>query len=94
MLVHNDQEAIQLPPLLRARGLRVPRDLALVSYDDVFAALAAPALTAVAPPRRAVGAAAMELLLRRLGSGVPPPGQRLQLLPGLKIRTSCGASLA
>ncbi|MGW0884557.1 substrate-binding domain-containing protein [Streptomyces sp. NPDC002671] len=38
-LVHNDQDAIQLPALLRARGLSVPEDLALISYDDVFAAL-------------------------------------------------------
>ncbi|GAA0685766.1 substrate-binding domain-containing protein [Kitasatospora atroaurantiaca] len=67
VLVHNDREAVQLPMLLRARGLLVPEDMALISYDDVFAALAAPPLTAVAPPRRFVGAAAMELLLRRLG---------------------------
>ncbi|MBD0676283.1 substrate-binding domain-containing protein, partial [Streptomyces sp. CBMA156] len=69
VLVHNDQDAIQLPPLLRARGLQVPDDVALIAYDDVFAALAAPPLTAVAPPKRAVGAAAVELLLRRLDRG-------------------------
>ncbi|MGK4578788.1 substrate-binding domain-containing protein [Kitasatospora sp. HPMI-4] len=69
VLVHNDQEAIQLAPLLRARGLRAPDDLALISYDDVFAALAAPPLTAVAPPKRGVGATAVELMLRRIGSG-------------------------
>jgi DNA-binding LacI/PurR family transcriptional regulator len=93
VLVHNDQEAIQLVPVLRARGLRVGEEVALISYDDVFAALAAPPLTAVAPPKRAVGAAALELLLRRLGSGGELPVHHLQLLPELKVRTSCGKAV-
>ncbi|MFC8759915.1 substrate-binding domain-containing protein [Streptomyces sp. NPDC057193] len=92
VLVHNDQSAIQLVPLLRARGLRVPDDLALISYDDVFAALAAPPLTAVAPPKRAVGSAALELLLNRLGSGHDLPVHHVELMPELKIRTSCGSA--
>lgn len=90
-LVHNDQDAIQLPPLLRARGLGVPEDIALISYDDVFAALGAPPLTAVAPPKHAVGAAAVELLLRRLTLGAALPVHHTELLPELKIRSSCGA---
>ncbi|MFJ9519355.1 substrate-binding domain-containing protein [Kitasatospora sp. NPDC101801] len=90
VLVHNDQEAIQLAPLLRARGLRAPDDLALISYDDVFAALAAPALTAVAPPKRAVGAEAVELMLRRIDGGAELPVHHVRLLPELKVRTSCG----
>ena len=90
VLVHNDQEAIQLAPLLRTRGLRAPDDLALISYDDVFAALAAPPLTAVAPPKRAVGTAAVELMLRRIAGGSALPVHHLRLLPELKVRTSCG----
>lgn len=92
VLVHNDQHAIQLPPLLRVRGLNVPDDVALISYDDVFAALAAPPLTAVAPPKRAVGAAALELLLRRLADETGLPAHHIELLPSLKVRTSCGGS--
>ncbi|MFE0463699.1 substrate-binding domain-containing protein [Kitasatospora sp. NPDC058965] len=93
-LVHNDQEAIQLTPLLRSRGLRTPDDLALISYDDVFAALASPALTAVSPPKRAVGAAALELMLRRIAGGPALPVHHLQLLPELKVRTTCGGARA
>ncbi|WP_344333309.1 substrate-binding domain-containing protein, partial [Kitasatospora putterlickiae] len=90
-LVHNDQDALQLLPLLRARGVRVPEDLALVSYDDVFAALGAPPLTAVAPPKRAVGAAAVDLLVRRLAAtGSDLPVHHLELLPGLTVRESSG----
>ncbi|WP_329562136.1 substrate-binding domain-containing protein [Kitasatospora sp. NBC_01266] len=91
VLVHNDHEAVRLSMLLRARGLRLPEDLALISYDDVFAALAAPPLTAVAPPRRAVGATAMALLLRRLEGEADLPAHRIDLLPELKVRGSCGA---
>ncbi|MER5642310.1 substrate-binding domain-containing protein [Kitasatospora sp. NPDC002227] len=89
-LVHNDHAAIQLPPLLRARGLKLPDDLALISYDDVHAALALPALTAVAPPKHAVGAVAAQLLLGRL-EDARRPVRRIDLLPGLKVRGSCGA---
>jgi len=87
-LVHNDRAAIQLAALLHSRGVLIPRDLALVSYDDVFAALAAPPLTAVAPPRRAVGQVAMELMLRRLDGGPELPVRHVALLPSLRVRTS------
>ncbi|MEV0975999.1 substrate-binding domain-containing protein [Streptomyces sp. NPDC049915] len=90
VLVHNDQDAIQLPPLLRAHGLTVPDDLALVSYDDVYANLSDPPLTAVAPPKRAVGAEALRLLLRRLEEGDALPVHQIELLPTLTVRASCG----
>ncbi|MCT7356360.1 substrate-binding domain-containing protein, partial [Streptomyces sp. 15-116A] len=93
VLVHNDQDAIQLPPLLRPHGLTVPEDLALISYDDVFAALSEPPLTAVAPPKRAVGAEALNLLLRRLDEGDALPVHQVELLPTLKVRKSCGGTV-
>lgn len=51
-LVHNDIDAIALVGILRARGVRVPEDLALVTYDDEVAELSEVPLTAVAPPSR------------------------------------------
>ncbi|WP_433357184.1 substrate-binding domain-containing protein [Microtetraspora malaysiensis] len=54
----------------------------------------APPLTAVAPPKRAVGATAVELLLRRLRSGSALPVHHVELLPELKVRASCGAASA
>ncbi|MGW4652234.1 substrate-binding domain-containing protein [Kitasatospora sp. NPDC004289] len=90
-VVHNDQDALRLLPLLWARGLRVPDDLAVVSYDDVFADLCDPPLTAVAPPKRAVGGAAVDLLLRRLGGGRDAAVHHLRLLPELTVRCSCGS---
>ncbi|MFF4222310.1 LacI family DNA-binding transcriptional regulator [Streptomyces abikoensis] len=73
---------------LRARGLRVPADMALVAFDDVpwFAHLDPP-LTAVAQPTGALGRAAVHTLLERIAGR--PAGS--VLLPARLVRRrSCG----
>ncbi|MGW1117217.1 LacI family DNA-binding transcriptional regulator [Streptomyces tanashiensis] len=85
VLVHNDSIALPLVSRLQASGIRVPDDLAVVTYDDELAALADPPLTAVAPPRRAVGAEAVELLVRRL-EDPDRPAHHLMLRPALNVR--------
>ncbi|MEV7520285.1 substrate-binding domain-containing protein [Streptomyces sp. NPDC091371] len=100
-LVHSDADAVVLLPRLQALGIRVPEDLALVVYDDEVAGLSEPALTAVAPPRRAVGAAAAGLLLDRLdrlgrldgGDPAHAPRHHVELLPELRVRDSCGGAI-
>lgn len=97
-LVHTDQDAVYFVQQLQRHGLRVPDDVAVVAYDDELAALADPPLTAVAPPRFAVGQAAARLALSRLAEryrAVPgtarAPRHHLDLLPELRVRESCGA---
>ncbi|AXK35260.1 DeoR family transcriptional regulator [Streptomyces armeniacus] len=100
-LLHGDEDALMLVQMLMDRGIRVPQDCSVVAYDDVVAALGSPPLTAVAPPKAAVGAAAAELLLKRLAEwpAAPPedtdpagaaaaPVRRVELLPELKVRGS------
>ncbi|MEU8991276.1 substrate-binding domain-containing protein [Streptomyces sp. NPDC048558] len=93
-LVHSDEDAIVLVPRLQACGIRVPDDLALIAYEDEVAGLSDVPLTAVAPPTRSVGELAAKLLLERLAerrSGRQPgPRQHLDLLPELRVRSSCG----
>ncbi|MDP5316987.1 substrate-binding domain-containing protein [Streptomyces poriferorum] len=89
-LVHNDIDAIALVGILRARGLRVPEDLAVVTYDDEVAELSDVPLTAVAPPKQAVGAWALDLAVRRLSDPATPLAEIL-LRPELRVRASCGA---
>ncbi|QKW17719.1 DeoR/GlpR family transcriptional regulator [Kitasatospora sp. NA04385] len=89
-LVHNDIDAITLLGLLRARNLRVPEDLAMITYDDEVAELSEIPLTAVAPPKQAVGSWALELVLRRLADPAAPLAEVL-LRPELRVRASCGA---
>ncbi|MFK0003783.1 substrate-binding domain-containing protein [Paenarthrobacter sp. NPDC090522] len=90
-IVHVDAHASRLVELATARGLRVPEDLSIVAYDDEVAAFSMVPLTAVAPPKQAVGAAAMRLLQSRvqsLADGSELPVQHLSLLPGLAVRHS------
>ncbi|MFF4099451.1 substrate-binding domain-containing protein [Streptomyces sp. NPDC001903] len=93
-LIHSDTDAIMLIPRLQARGVRVPEDLAVITYDDEVAELADVPLSAVAPAKREVGARAAGLLLDRLTAtgagtgGEEGPRQHVELLPRLTIRSS------
>ncbi len=91
VLVHSDEHGARLVERAMERGLRVPEDLAVIAYNDVTAALAVVPLTAVCPPRRALGETACDLLLRKIQSPATPV-QHLSLLPTLNIRTSCGTA--
>ena len=91
VLIHGDPEAVALLQLARERGLRVPVDLAVVSYDDDMGAYASIPLTAVAPPKRQLGETAVEMLTKRIRQGSARPVQHTLLQPTLVIRDSCGA---
>lgn len=88
-LVHSDTDAIMLIPRLQARGVRVPEDLAVITYDDEVAGMADVPLSAVAPAKHEVGVRAAALLLDRLSAATPEtaPRQHLDLLPRLTIRS-------
>lgn len=90
-LVFGDREATLLSRAASQRGLRIPDDLALVSYDDETADLADVPLTAVAPPKFRVGRMAAEVLLRRLVEGDACPLHQVLLRPRIVVRASCGA---
>ncbi|MGW6869174.1 substrate-binding domain-containing protein [Streptomyces sp. NPDC054904] len=86
-LIHSDTDAIMLIPRLQARGVRVPEDLAVITYDDEVAGLADVPLSAVAPAKHEVGARAATLLFERLAGGAhESPRQHVELLPRLNIR--------
>jgi LacI family transcriptional regulator len=75
----------------RELGVRVPQDVALVGFDDLpLASLVVPPLTTVRQPLYELGAAAAELLLKRLDRPEAPP-EHLLLPTRLVVRQSCGA---
>ncbi|WP_337062956.1 LacI family DNA-binding transcriptional regulator, partial [Kineococcus sp. G2] len=87
LLVHSDPDAIAFVQRCEARGLSVPGDLSVVSYDDEVAGLFRPALTAVRPPRRSIGRAAVGLLTARLADP-GRPAHRVLVSPSLQVRAS------
>ncbi|MEU8356912.1 substrate-binding domain-containing protein [Nonomuraea sp. NPDC048882] len=87
LLVHSDPEAISLVERCQDRGIRVPADLAVVTYDDEVAELCDPPLTAIRPPKAAIGRAAFTLLLERLRDP-RRPAHRVVVGPQLIVRNS------
>jgi len=93
LLIHSDPEAMAFIDIALNRGLAVPRDLSVVAYDDEVAQLFTPALTAVSPPRAAVGAAAVDLIARRIEDPTRPV-HRVTLSPTLNVRQSTASARA
>ncbi len=87
----NDLVAGGMLPAARAAGLRIPRDLAIVGYDDTrYAERTDPPLTSVHMPIREMGALAADLLFARLEGRYVEDLQ--PVLPvSLTVRRSCGA---
>ncbi|WP_199440452.1 LacI family DNA-binding transcriptional regulator [Umezawaea beigongshangensis] len=77
---------------VRARGLRIGADLALVAYGEVeWAELVDPSLTTMAQPVEEIGRTAVRLLLARIGDPQRRP-ETIRLAPELRHRRSCGCA--
>lgn len=75
----------------RTRGLRVPDDVALVSFDDPpFGDLIDPPLTALRPDEVEMGRLAASLLLHALQASTLPKPAEVRLPVELVVRRSCG----
>jgi LacI family transcriptional regulator len=86
----NDQMAIGVLQALARGRVRVPDELSVTGFDDIFPGrLVDPALTTVHQPMRQLGERACARLLERIGRpGLPP---QAELLPtSLVLRRSCG----
>jgi LacI family transcriptional regulator len=86
----NDQMAIGALRALAAHGIRVPDDIAVVGFDDIFpASLCDPPLTTVHQPIRRLGEVACDRLSELIIEPTLRPKQ--ELLPTeLVLRSSCG----
>lgn len=93
MFVANNLMTLGALKVLREMKIRVPEQVALVSFDDMpwSGDLYSP-LTAISQPTEEMGHEAMYLLLRRLAE--PQSSFRTVVLPTqLIVRSSCGAHL-
>ncbi len=88
--VSNLNQAIGALSCVRRTGLRVPRDVSLVTYDDdpLTEFLEVP-LTAIRMPLRELGGAAIDELARQI-DGEPPRDHEVTTSPELVVRASSG----
>ena len=86
----NNQLAEQAWRVLRRRGLRLPKDVSLVGFDDVpWMEMVEPGITAVSQPTIELGRRAARLLLRRIARADLDPALEI-LQPTLIVRGSSG----
>jgi len=91
VFVGSDTMAMGALQAIRAAGLAVPEDIALVGFDDLpQATVVDPPLTTVRQPIRRMGVLAAEMLIDGLENGTQAP-RRVVLPTELVIRGSCGS---
>jgi LacI family transcriptional regulator len=89
LFVSNGLMMIGALEAIAALGLKIPKQIALVGYDELpLAAVFNPPLTLVKQPAYEVGKSAAELLLNRIEDPKRPPTS-LKLQPELIVRKSC-----
>jgi LacI family transcriptional regulator len=87
LFVANAEMAAGVIAFLREKGIAIPREISIVSFDDSFwARYMDPPLTVVAQPMEKMGKSTMELLLARLRGSRPV--QRIAFDPELIVRRS------
>lgn len=87
VVAYNDLIAMGLLRACRDAGIRVPEDLSIVGFDDIFGAdLTSPALTTVRSPMRELGEGAVRRLLAEIAG--QPADNGLKLTTELIVRES------
>jgi DNA-binding LacI/PurR family transcriptional regulator len=89
----NDYTACTLIQTLGKLGVRVPKHVSVVGFDDVkYATLVAVPLTTMHQPCREIAVTAFHAMLERIADPALPP-RGLVLSPKLVVRESCGTYL-
>jgi LacI family transcriptional regulator len=89
LFVANMEMAAGVIAFVREKGIAVPQEISIVTFDDSFwARYMDPPLTVIAQPVDKMGKCTMELLLARLRGG--KPAQTLVFTPELIVRRSTG----
>lgn len=89
----NDHTAAVLLRSLESAGIKVPRDVRVVGFDDVkYATLLSVPLTTIHQPCREIAVTAFRAMLERIAEPALP-ARSFALTPRLVVRESCGAYL-
>lgn len=87
-VISSDVQAIGAISAMREKGLKVPDDIAIVSFDDIELAVHF-GLTTMRQPMYEMGELAVAKLVQRCETPDAPPSHQT-FTPRLVIRTSCG----
>jgi len=92
VFVQSDTMAIGAIRALQEAGRSIPKDVAIIGYDDIpAAAYCVPALSTIRQPMQQVGQIATRLLIDAI-NGLMPAKREVLLKPELVRRESCGGS--
>jgi LacI family transcriptional regulator len=90
IFVCNDLMAMGALRAAAESGLQVPRDLAIIGYDDIeLSSYTTPALSTVRQPKAEIGQAAVRMLLERIQNRYLPPRRELYSATVI-VRGTCG----
>jgi LacI family transcriptional regulator len=82
VLIANNLMTLGAYRVLLREGIVIPRDLAVVGFDDVaWTDVVRPTLTVVSQPTQELGREAIEVLLQRITQPDVPPRPHVRLLP-------------
>ncbi|MDW6094231.1 substrate-binding domain-containing protein [Vibrio rhizosphaerae] len=88
LFVGNDMMAMGVVNAAHARNIRIPQDLSIIGYDDIYIAkFMTPPLTTIHQPKHRLGTAAVEALVNRLDKH-KTDAQVVHLEPTLVVRDS------
>jgi len=96
LFVANNNIAVACLECFQEMNIRVPQDVALVSFDDIDAfKICYPPITAIAQPIKEMGKEAINILIHNIKNEANEiPFQQVSLQTKLNIRRSCGNFIA
>jgi LacI family transcriptional regulator len=87
----NNIVALHTLEAIQQMGLRIPQDVALVSFDDIDVfQFTHPPITAISQPLKEIGKTAVDILYKMMQGPIPEKDRQVVLPVSLKVRTSCG----
>ena len=93
IVVSDDYMALPIMEILQSRGISIPKDVAIVGFDDIEEArYIDPQLTTLRQPLLEQASQAIEIVLAAIQGDTVP--LKIELSPQLVIRQSCGCSPA
>jgi DNA-binding LacI/PurR family transcriptional regulator len=86
----NDMMAIGCYDFMRESGLRIPSDIGVVGFDDIFVAqYLTPPLTTIRVHIEEIGKSAADILIKRIKKEIMPAKLSIKASSELIIRDSC-----